>query len=293
MSMAEPKNEVAKAAQNAVAKPNSLQHFTQVFEKYTTHIDQAAPKKGIGAKRVVAICSQYYASHPELHSCDLGSMIGAVLVASAMDLNVMLREVYFIPYSGKIQLQISYFGWIKLAQKSGMLKSIDARCVYEGDAFDPDFETKRANHKMGPNYGDPLKVTHAYCVVEMTNGARQIEFLTKNMIERLRMKSPMQKSGVAGPWKTDYDKMAIAKVIKQALRMVPMQDEWRSFTFADESITTIDTARAAVEEYDYQYEPTTPQEGSAEVVKDSPAPISEDAQRQLDFDAQMTKEGAK
>jgi len=279
--MAEPKNEVAKAAQNAVAKPNSLQHFTQVFGKYTEHIDQAAPKKGIGAKRVVAICSQYYASHPELHSCDVGSMIGAVLVASAMDLNVMLREVYFIPYSGKIQLQISYFGWIKLAQKSGMLKSIDARCVYEGDAFDPDFENKRANHKMGPNYGDPFKVTHAYCVVEMTNGARQIEFLTKNMIERLRMKSPMQKSGVKGPWATDYDKMAIAKVIKQALRMVPMQDEWRSFTFADESITTIETARAAVEEYDYQYEPTA-QEGSAVLVPDEIDPLQ----------AQLAKEAA-
>ena len=265
-----------------VTKPTTVSHFTNLFSKYHETIAQAAPKKALSADRVIAISSQYYAMHPELHNCDLGSMIGAVLVSSAMGLNVMLREVYFIPYSNKVQLQISYFGWIKLAAKSGVLKSIDARCVYSGDSFDPNFETRQPNHKMGPNFGDPSLVTHAYCVVTLTNGDKQMEILTKNMIERLRQKSPMQKSGIKGPWATDYDKMSIAKVIKQALRMVPMEDEWRSFTFADESITSIQEAKAAVEENQWDY----PSEGSAEVMPNDPPTTTEptDAERQAEID---------
>lgn len=292
MKMAVLKSEVGDAANKGVVpvRPTKVEEFQKVFGRYKATIDQAAPKKAIGSERTIAICSQYYAMHPELHSCDLGSMIGAVLVSSAMGLNVMLREVYFIPYSNKVQLQISYFGWIKLAKMSGVLKSINSRCVYEGDSFDPDFEASKPNHKMGPNFGDSEKVTHAYCIVEMIDGGKQMEVLPKNMIERLRMKSPMQKSGRKGPWLADYDKMAIAKVIKQALRMVPMADEWRSFTFADESITSVHGAKAAVENSEWSYEPT--QEGSAEVVNDPPAsePLSEDAQNQAAYDAQMKKE---
>jgi len=274
-------------AQAMTTRPTTLNHFQALFGKYEMQVAQAAPKKSVGATRAIAICAQYYASHPELHACDVGSMIGAVLVSSAMGLNVQLREVYFIPYSGKIQLQISYFGWIKLAKKSGMLKSLNARCVYEGDGFDPDFETCKPNHKMGANYGDPDKVTHAYAVVETTDGGKSLEILTKRMIERLRQKSPMQKQGIKGPWATDYDKMAIAKVIKQALRMIPMEDEWRSYTFADESINSIESARDAVENASFEY-PNT--EGSAEVMpNDAPAQVVDDSDP---LAAQLAKEQA-
>jgi len=272
-------------AQAMTTRPTTLNHFQALFGKYETQIAQSAPKKALSASRAVAICAQYYASHPELHGCDVGSMIGAVLVSSAMGLNVQLREVYFIPYNGKIQLQISYFGWIKLAYKSGLIKDMDYRCVYEGDIFEPDLEGKKPNHKMGPNYGDPSKVTWAYCVVDLMNGGRHVEYLSKVMIERLRKKSPMQSKEVKGPWATDYDKMSIAKVIKQALRGLPMEDEWRSYSFADESINSIESARDAVENASFEY-PNT--EGSAEVMPND-APTTDEGDP---LAAQLAKEQA-
>lgn len=284
--------ELKKQAQGTVTAPKngSLAFYQKTFGAYQIQIEQAAPKKAISATRAIAICSQYYASRPELHNCDVGSMIGAVLVSTAMGLNPMLREVYFVPFSNKIQLVISYGGWIKLATKSGAIKDIDARCVYEGDSFDPDFEARKPNHKMGANYGDPEKVTHAYCVVEMASGGKQMEILTKRMIERLRMKSPMQKNGIKGPWATDYDKMAIAKVIKQALRLVPMEDEWRSYTFADESINSIETAKSAVEDGQYDYEISEAKGGDAPVA--NVVVQTEEEKNQAAYDSQMAKENS-
>jgi recombination protein RecT len=273
-------------AQSSVTKPTRMADFQQLFGKYQIQIEQIAPKKGIQSNRIIALAAQVFAASPMLQECDPKSMIAAVMQTAMMGLNPTPQwgEVYFVPYGKQVQMQVGYQGWIKLASKSGILKSIRANCIYEGDPHTTELgSVSKIVHSMGPNYGDPSKVVAVYAIAELRSGGEQFVILNKQMIERLRMKSPMQKNGMNGAWKSDYDKMSMAKAIKQLLKMIPREDEWRSFDFVDESIASLETLTPDG--------PTTfeypENEGSAEVV----AEPTEDEINQAALDAQLKKEG--
>jgi recombination protein RecT len=235
------KNQIQAAAQGAVtsfqgAKMGSIQ---ATFAQYRETIAQVMPKKAIEADRIITIASQMVASNPMIAKCDVKSIIGAVIQCAITGLNPTPQygEVYFVPYGSSLQMQMGYKGWAKLAHKSGIITSIDSYAVYEGDAFSFGLGLKPfIDHVPGENYGDASKLTHAYAVIHLKGGAVKFEVLNKRQIERLRGKSPMQKNGINGAWASDYDQMAKAKAVKQALKLVPMEDEWREVFFQDEAI---------------------------------------------------------
>ena len=280
--------ELKKAAQATVTKPTKLNDFMQLFGQFQLHIEQIAPKKGIQSKRIIALAAQVFAASPMLQQCEPKSMIAAVLQAAMMGLNPTPQwgEIYFVPYGGQVQMQVGYQGWVKLAYKSAMIKTLRAACIYEGDKYEVEIASDgKIKHAMGNAYGDPSKVLFAYAIAELRTGGEQFVILNKMMIERLRMKSPMQKSKVAGAWATDYDKMAMAKAIKQLLKMIPREDEWRAWDFVDESIASLDrVSEDAPTEFEY---PNANTEGSAEVVDEE---LTEDQKNQAALDAQLKKE---
>lgn len=274
--------EIRKQVQATVTKPTRMADFTELFGKYQLQIEQIAPKKGIQSNRIIALAAQVFAASPMLQECDLKSMIAAVMQSAMMGLNPTPQwgEVYFVPYGKQVQMQVGYQGWIKLATKSGILKSLRANCIYEGDPHTTELGSdSKIIHSMGPNYGDPNKVIAAYAIAELRSGGEQFVILNKQMIERLRMKSPMQKQGMKGPWATDYDKMSQAKAIKQLLKMIPREDEWRSFDFVDESIANLDTLTPDGPTT-FEYPDEVANEGSATVVNE---PTDEDRQREIDL----------
>jgi recombination protein RecT len=277
--------EIKKQLQATVTKPTRMADFTELFSKYQLQIEQIAPKKGTESNRIIALAAQVFAASPMLQECDLKSMIGAVMQTAMMGLNPTPQwgEVYFVPYGKQVQMQVGYQGWIKLATKSGILKSLRANCIYEGDPHTTELgSVAKIVHSMGPNYGDPTKVIAAYAIAELRSGGEQFVILNKQMIERLRMKSPMQKQGMKGPWATDYDKMAQAKAIKQLLKMIPREDEWRSFDFVDESIASLD-ALTPDGPTTFEYPNEVDNEGSATLVNEPTEPTDEDRQREIDL----------
>lgn len=290
---------VDKQARAAVSKPTKMADFVDLFSKYRLQIAQIAPKKGLQADRIIGLCAQVFASAkpaydgaPTIRDCSPQSIVAAVMQCAMLGLSPIPQrgECYFVPYGGDVQMQIGYQGWILLAYKAAAVASISACCVYEGDEFTPSLGSDaRLVHSAGPNYGDPVKVQWAYAIVKMRSGGEIFSLLPKTMIERLRLKSPMQKSkgnptGIPkGAWATDYDKMAMAKAIKQVLKFVPREDEWRSADFVDESIASLD--RLQEDDSEFQY----PQEGSAEVVTETKEQTEEE-RNQAAFAAQMARE---
>ncbi|TXH41728.1 MAG: hypothetical protein E6Q97_36970 [Desulfurellales bacterium] len=274
--------EIQRAATATVTKPVKMADFVGLFNNYRLQIAQIAPKKGLQAERMIALAAQVFASAKPayegaktIRDCSPQSIVSAVMQCSMLGLSPIPQrgECYFVPYGSDVQMQIGYQGWILLAYKSGAIASLTTACVYEGDEFTPILGSDgRIDHKPGPNYGDPQKVTWAYAIATLRGGGEVFSLLSKPMIERLRMKSPMQSKGVKGAWATDYDKMAQAKAIKQVLKLVPREDEWRAADFVDESIATIDRLQDDGGEFTY------PQEGSAEVMDDEPETTTEPIQ---------------
>lgn len=295
--MSDKLQQVKAAATQSLTKPTKMADFVGLFNKYREQIAQIAPKKGLHADRLISLAAQVFAAAkpayngaPTIRDCSPQSIVAAVMQCSMLGLSPIPQrgECYFVPYGNDVQMQIGYQGWILLAYKSGTVSAIRSNCVYEGDDFTPSLGSEsKLVHKAGPNYGDPSKVTWAYAIVTMKGGGEVFSLLPKSMIERLRLKSPMQQKGIKGAWATDYDKMAQAKAIKQVLKLVPREDEWRSADFVDESIASIDRIQDDVSEFAYPEN-----EGSAEVVTE-PEPLSEEAQMQLEFQRQMSKESGK
>lgn len=238
-------------AQNAVStfKGMKLNQVQATFAKYRDTVAQVLPRKGIEVDRVLAIAAQVIMSNPMLLECESASIIGAVIQAAVLGMNPspQFGQVYFVPYGKKVQMQVGYRGLAKLGQKGGTVRSMIAHAVYEGDEFDFCYGLNPKLYHVPNGDSDPKKVTHAYCIVEETNGSKKFIVLDKNKIERLRLKSPMQKVGQppAGPWATDYDEMAKAKAIKQMFsKFVALEDEWRDIILSDGAIApTVDDFR--------------------------------------------------
>lgn len=297
--------EAAKNAANASTGlvKKKLADFENLLMPYQIKVAQIAPKKGLQADRILRMAATTIWMNESLHDCDPKSMLMAVMQLAMAGINPQpqFKEAYLIPYGTQCQMQLAYLGIIKLCEKSAMIKAIWAESVYEGDYFEVVKGTKPSiTHRDGPNSGDAPKFTHAYACVEKMSGGIQFVVMNKLQIERLRMKNKMQNnrngSDPKGAWMSDYDQMAKAKVLKQVLKTVPMEDEYRSAIFLDEQIASSDNFDKfdGVSPIRETFPENEPQEGSATVV-DEPAadtPPATDAENEAEFQAKMAAEGA-
>lgn len=222
--------------------------ITRMFENYKMQIEQALPKH-ITAERVIQMAVTLCSKNPKLKECTPASFVGAVMQASILGLRPVdsLGQCYFVPYRNnragitEIQFQIGYKGYIELARRSGQIMSIHAECVFDDDEFSyqlglhPDLKHIPCDDCERDNMAD---LTHVYAVVHYKDGGYNFVVLTRNQIEKLRLRNPMQGAQPAGAWKTDYDKMAKAKAIKQLATYMPLSDEMQSATVSDEAVLT-------------------------------------------------------
>jgi len=247
--MSTPKEDLQKQAQAVVKRPNSfegagLKEIKDALMRYRELVDRIDPRKNVTIEATFTQCAILFASDPKLKSCTPASLIGFAIqcVVLGLDPTKQRREAWAVPFKrnfqdseGKwqsvleCQFQTGYGGEIKLAIRTGTISNIYAYCVYEGDQFQivrgmkPDII-----HIDGPNSGDQTKVIAAYAVVVFKDGTKQFECLNKKQLERLRLKSPMQKPDkLGGMWESDYDEAARAKAVKRLAKFLPSEGEWR------------------------------------------------------------------
>lgn len=236
-------NAARNAASVAPASPGKFTYFLNQFGQYKDTVERIMPTKAIEADRVITICAMVVANSEQLQKCDIKSLIGAVIEAAlhGMNPNPANGLVYFVPYGGKVQLMLGYKGQELQAYKSGMVKSIAVRCIYEGDDYKIDLaaEDPILYHNPGPNYGsnDPSKIIWAYSKIYLVGGGMVCQPINRLQIEQRRMasKSP---SGSTNPWSKYYAKMAMKSAIRESLAQAPKHDDWRDI---DGSVTSLES----------------------------------------------------
>ena len=78
---------------------------------------------------------------PKLLQCSSASIYKAALEIAQLQLepNTILQEAFLIPYrrgsQTECQVQIGKNGWVKLAHRTGKIRSINALPVYQGEEF--------------------------------------------------------------------------------------------------------------------------------------------------------------
>lgn len=260
-----------------------------MLKGYQEQIKMALPKH-ITPERIIQIATTVATRNPELLKCTKASFVGAVMQASILGFKPVesFGHCYFVPYWNKeingkeVQFQIGYKGYKELAYRSGQIKMLYAEVVCENDDFEYELglDPKLYHKPQQNNRGD---ITHVYAVAHYKEGGHNFVVLSREEVERLRMRSPMQKDKPAGPWRTDYAAMAKAKAIKQLSKYMPMSEELQQAVSADEAVVRPDTFHS--ESYNY---PKTEDQEAEEVVE-----TTEDQERANEYTEKIMQQAQK
>ena len=119
-------------ARNAVQNGVSTQQTASSITTIRTSIDKMLPQiakvlpKHLSPERVSRIAMTTIQKNPKLAECDVKSLLGAVMAASQVGLEVddILGQAYLVPFWDSknrrfaAQLQIGYKGFLDLARRS-------------------------------------------------------------------------------------------------------------------------------------------------------------------------------
>jgi phage RecT family recombinase len=156
-----------------------------------------------------------------LAECRPDMVLQAAMTAASMDLplNQNLGFAYMIPYKNKgvyeAQFQMGWKGFVQLAQRSGLYKTIAATPVYEGQLITNDPLRGIAFDWTVPASGQPIGYAAYF---ELLNGFEKTLYMTMaEVTAHAKQYSQSYKSGF-GPWKDNFEAMAEKTVLKLCSR---------------------------------------------------------------------------
>lgn len=228
--------ELAKAAPAEVSRKETVR---QMLDANKGAIGMSLPSS-MNADRFSRLLLTAGNTNPDLFKCDPVSFLAAGVAAAQLGLepNDARGLAYLVPFNdrkrGKIvQLIIGYRGMMDLARRSGMVSSIRATAVYEGDQFDYSLGLEPTlRHIPGDTDEDPAKLTHVYAVAKI-NGDPQFVVLTRRQIDKTRNSSQGASSSYS-PWATYYAEMACKTAIRRLCKMLPQTVELAQASALDE-----------------------------------------------------------
>lgn len=191
------------------------------------------------ADRLARIALTEIRRTPKLLNASIESLMAAVLLAAQLGLEPgPLGHCYFVPYWNKktntyeVQFIIGYKGYLELVRRSGQVRHLAARVVYEHDRFEFEYGFEdRLVHV--PALGDRGQPVYVYMVATETDGTRHLEVMTVAEVEAVRRRS---KTPDDGPWVTDWGEMARKTVVRRGVKYLPLSVEIQRSLAADETV---------------------------------------------------------
>lgn len=204
---------------------------------------------GKKAQGFMASVLQIVGSNQLLAKAEPYSVFNAAAVAATLDLplNNNLGFAYIVPYNQRqldgtyaqvAQFQMGYKGFIQLAQRSGVFKTISAAPIYEGQLVEEnpltgfvfDFTKKKSDKVVG--YASYFM---------LLNGFEKTLYMS---VEQLKSHGLKYSKTYSNPktaknslWENDFDAMASKTVIKLLLsKFAPMSIEMQKAVITDQAV---------------------------------------------------------
>ena len=216
-------------AERIEAEPVAVQKSDTIRELVNRHKPEfaLALADNIDVDKFARIALTAIRNNDKLQEANVSSLMGALMGAAQLGLEPHgpLEHCYLVPYKGEVQLIIGYRGMETLAYRSGIVSSIVARVVREGDHFEFGFGTEEyVSHRPAAGVGG--NVTHAYAIAKLVTGGTVPLVMFREDIERARGSSASGKGNKpSGPWATDYDQMARKTAIRALFKDLPASAE--------------------------------------------------------------------
>jgi recombination protein RecT len=168
----------------------------------------------------IASLIDLYGGDTYLQNCDPNLVVKEALKAAVLNLpiNKALGFAYIVPYKSgdKLipQFQIGYKGLVQLAMRTGQYKTLNADVVFEGELRNVNKLTGEIDFS-GQKKSDT--VIGYFCHFELLNGFAKTLFMTKERVTKHAEKYSKSYTTAAGPWKKEFDAMALKTVIRNLL----------------------------------------------------------------------------
>lgn len=227
-----------------------------LLTRMTPEIRKALPKY-MDPDRMTRLALTAIRSEQKLLACSPESLMASVMKAAQVGLEIdgMLGHAYLVPFGNQATLIAGYKGLILLARRSKQIETIEAHAVYESDDFRYEYGSNaflRHVPGSGQKRGNFLG---AWAMTRFKGASRpQFEFMDAAKIEARRSRS---KQASSGPWKTDYEAMAVKTVLRQHSKIWPLTPVEQTL------VTTEDWIDAGLE-------PTTPTDLDTPVLEAAP-----------------------
>jgi recombination protein RecT len=246
-------NERATSTEVATQTPDGEATLAQYIRAMEKQFADAMPR-GTEAAQLVRDALTALRTTPRLAECDRLSVLGGLMTCAQLGLrpNVNgLGHAWLLPFwdrsfelpgGGKggrrAQLIIGYQGYRELAQRSGQVADVIGRIAHEKDKYAVAYGlNEKLEHEPfldGPR--GPAK--HYYAIVRYTNGGYSFWTLSRSEVEEHRDKFAMAKKdgGIVGPWRDNFDEMAVKTVFLKLAKWMPKSTELAAAVEADGTV---------------------------------------------------------
>ncbi len=218
--------------QTAVEKPKKPETIGELLESKKTELASLLPNH-VPVERFIKSALMAVNRDLKLRPCSVKSLFTAILNAAelGLDFTPAKRHAYLVPFKMKTgetiaQFMPGYGGLIHLAVNTGAVKRMEARIVFEKDAFSVVYGTNPGINHVPFFDGDPGKIIGAYAVAWFENGMTQFEFIPKSGLDKIKNSSKAKDSG---PYVTWPEEMARKAPIKRLCKYIPSSPDDRLF----------------------------------------------------------------
>ncbi len=200
-------------------------------EQMQKQLKMALPKH-VNPEKLARLAMTALRSTPKLLDCDQQSLLGAIMEAGQLGLEIgSMGQAWLIPYGKEATLIVGYRGMLDLAWRSDKIRAVSAKCVYEGDKFDLMFGLHPVLDHLPVPESEQGSLTHAYAIIETANGGVMFEVMTLGELEEIRLNS---RGGKSGPWITNHSEMCKKTVLRRLLKLAPCSTELQRAVTLDE-----------------------------------------------------------
>lgn len=244
---------VATTDSSTESRPTTLGQQIQQMESSF----QMAMPRGAEAAQLIRDAMTCLRMTPKLANCDPQSVLGALMTCAQLGLRPgVLGHAWLLPFwdsrmtriddkgrtiSGghRAQLVIGYQGLVELAHRSGQIKSLIARTVYQNDTFEIEYGLdEKLVHRpaMNGTRGEPIAY---YAVVKFVTGGHAFLVMSQQEMEEHRDRYAMAKTKegkIVGPWVDNFEGMALKTCVRQLSKWMPKSTDYASAIEADGTV---------------------------------------------------------
>jgi recombination protein RecT len=183
-------------------------------------------RQGVAPAALVRFVLMDMSTNPKLRECTPQSIYLGLLACATTGLEpgALKGEAYLVPFRNRGIMEATYIpGWkglVKQARRSRDIVGLVANVVRQGDAFDLDIGTANSViHKPLIN-GERGDVLGAYAIATMTGGHREIEWVDRPDLDKIRANA--ESRGKSPAWADWADQMARKTAIRRLCKRLPL-----------------------------------------------------------------------